>query len=197
MADNEQFTDSKRKEDDFFYKRDRELILEARRQAESEAQLRDLSAVTGISDRQILRDLQRFDFNAQSAILLDLIPLIKVAWSDGSVNELERERILTIARLDGMQDGDPNWARMAHYLETRPSDEFFRVTVRAVRALLETVPLGDRGRLEHELIRHCTSVASVSGGFFGLGSRISDAEQSAIREIVAALDREDSIREGG
>ena len=67
MTNKDKFTESKWKEDDFFYKRDRELILAARRQAESEAQIHDLSAVTGISDRQILQDLQRFAFNAETA----------------------------------------------------------------------------------------------------------------------------------
>src|SRR5262249_62401333 len=102
MANKEQFTDSRRREDDFFYRRDRKLILAARRQVDLEAQLRDLSAVTGISDRQILRDLQRFDYNPQTSILLELMPLVQVAWSDGSVNEQERERIFRIARLDGI-----------------------------------------------------------------------------------------------
>ena len=189
MANKEHFTDSRRKEDDFFYKRDQELILTARRQAESEAQLRDLSAVTGISDRQILRDLQRFDYNTQTAIPLELMPLIQVAWSDGSVNQQERERIFRIARLGGIEDGDPRWHRLAQYLETRPPDEFFRLVLRALRAFLEGLPNEDRGRRERSLIMQCTSVASVSGGFLGLGSKISDAEQSAISEIVTVLER--------
>ena len=98
MTNERKPTESRQKEDEFFYKRDQELILTARRQAESEAQLRVLSAVTGISGRQILRDLQRFDYNTQTAIPLELMPLIQVAWSDGSVNQQERERIFRIAR---------------------------------------------------------------------------------------------------
>ena len=184
MANNEQ-----RKEDDFFYKLDRELILAARRQAESEAQLRDLSAITGISDRQILQDLQRFDFTAETASLLDLMPLVQVAWTDGSVNRQERERVFRIARLGGIDESDLRWQRLVRYLDGRPSDEFFRVTLRALRASFEGLPLEERRRRERALVMHCTSVAAVSGGFLGLGSRISDAEQSAISEIVAVLDR--------
>lgn len=42
MTNKEQFTDSRRREDEFFYKRDQELVLAARRQAESEIQFREL-----------------------------------------------------------------------------------------------------------------------------------------------------------
>ena len=188
MTSKEQYTDSRRREDEFFHKRDQELILAARRQAESEAQFRDLSAVTGISDQQTLQDLQRFDYNAQTALLLELMPLVQVAWSDGSVNELERKRIFTIARLEGIETGDPRWDRLAQSLQIRPSDEFFQATLRGLRASLEGLPVEDRRRIDRKLIIHCTSVASVSGGFLGLGSRISNAEQAAINEIVAALE---------
>jgi hypothetical protein len=187
MANQEQFTDSRRREDEFFYKRDQELILAARRHAESEAQFRELSAVTGISDQQILQDLQRFDYNPQTALLLELMPLVQVAWSDGSINELERERIFTIARLEGIETGDSRWDRLAQSLETRPSDEFFQATLRGLRASLEGMPVEDRRRRDRKLIMRCTSVGSVSGGFLGFGPRISNAEQAAINEIVAAL----------
>jgi hypothetical protein len=188
MTNKEQSTDSRRREDEFFYKRDQELILTARRQAESETQFHELMAVTGIRDHQTLQDLQRFDYNPQTVHLLELMPLVQIAWSDGSVNKLERERIFKIARLEGIETGDPTWHRLAQSLETRPSDEFFQATLRGLRASLEGLPAEDRRRRDRKRIMHCKSVASVSRGFLGFGLRICDAERAAINEIVATLE---------
>lgn len=190
MPNNEQFPDLRFKEDEFFYRRDRERLEESRRRAEAERQLLDLCVATSILDPEILRDLQRQEYNPQTVILLEVVPLVQVAWSDGSVNEQERERIYRIARLDGIEEHDPGWRRLAQCLETRPSDEFFRVTLRALRAWLAVLSAEVRGRIERKLLAHCTSVASVSGGFLGLNSKISGAERSAIGEIVAALERD-------
>jgi hypothetical protein len=197
MADIGWPEDSQRKVNDYFHKRDRELIVTARRQAVLEAQLRDLSGVTGLTDRQLLRDLQRVGYSAATASLLDLVPVVQVAWSDGGIDAQEREQIFAWARADGIGDDDPGAERLAQWLETRPSDEFFEATLRAVRALLENLPPAERVPIERKLVRRCRSVAAVSGGFLGLGPRISNVEESAIGRIISALVGGSSAGAGG
>jgi hypothetical protein len=195
MAKDERPVDSQRQEDEYFYKRDQELIEAARRRADAEAQLGALGAATGIADRDLLQDLLRLGYNAQTADLLDLMPLVQVAWSDGSVKGHEREQIFRIARLNWIETGDPKWRRLAQCLANRPADEFFDVTLRGLRAALEAMPVEDRARRQSRLLIHCTAVATASGGLLGLGSSISASEQSAISEILAALDSDDSPME--
>jgi tellurite resistance protein len=186
MWNHGEFRDSKSKEDEFFRNLDRELFRKWPRRLEAERQLNELSAATGIVDREILLELQNLGYDPASATLLHIVPLVQVAWSDGMVNSQERQRISQIAGRWGLDDEDPGWLKLTAYLEDRPSDQFFRLTLRALRAWLETAPREEQERSRRELLADCTSVALVSGGLIGFG-KMSQAERVAIDEIGAAV----------
>lgn len=175
------------REHDFFYRQDQELIERMRQRADMEAALRGLSAATGIADRELLRDLHRLGYEAETGVLLQLMPLVQVAWSDGSVSEEERKGIFHIAAQKGVQNGRA-WGRLTEYLETEPPPELFRVTLRALRESHEALPLEEREKRQGELLMQCMKIASTSGAFLGFGSKISVAEESAIKRIVSALE---------
>src|ERR1700755_3602331 len=99
MPNHKQFHDSHSKEDEFFHNLDRELLRKWRRHLETEKALNELSAATGIVDRDLLLELQRHDCDPASATLLRFVPLVQVAWSYGSVNSQELQRISEIAGL--------------------------------------------------------------------------------------------------
>ena len=114
--------------------------------------------------------------------------MVLVAWSDGSVAPKEKEEISLVARLHGLGEGVPGYGHLAGWLEARPSDDFFRLTLRAIRAALEALPGEERERKARELVLRCIQVAKVSGGFLGLGSKISAPERVAIRQVAEQLE---------
>ncbi len=192
MPDKESFGGTQRaKEEDFFHKRDRELVERLRAEAEAGIALRQLGEITGIADEALLRDLQRLGFSQQTARLLELAPLVLVAWSDGSIAPQERTQIIQVARLHGVEEGAPGYGQLAGWLEVRPPEELFQVTSRALRAVLEALPAEERENRRRALITHCTQVAAVSGGFLRLGSKISASEQLVIRQIAEQLGCDD------
>ncbi len=195
MSDKEHSGGAQRaKEDDFFYRREQELMERMRSEAEAGAVLRQLAEVTGFSDDALLRDLQAQGFSPQTVKLLDLAPLVLVAWSDGSVGLKEKEEISLVARLHGFGEGMPGYGQLAGWLEARPSDEFFRVALRAIRAMLEALPAEERERKARELVSRCTGVAKASGGF--LRSKVSSAERLAIHQVVEQLGYTEGIVQG-
>lgn len=190
MTNKQPFVDAQKKEDEFFYRKDRELIEALRQRADVEAALHNLSAATGIGDRELLGGLRHLGYEPQTVVLLPLMPLVDVAWSDGSVSEEERKQIFHIAAQKGVDCAGSAWRRLAEWLQTQPSDELFRVTLRALRESHQALPVEDRAARECELLMQCFLVASSSGGLFGFGCKISVAEEAAISRIVSALDGE-------
>jgi hypothetical protein len=186
MSNHLEFRNSQPKEDEFSDNLDRELLRKWRRHLETEKALNELSAATGIVDREILLELQSLDSDPASVTLLRFVPLVQVAWSDGTINSLERRRISEIAGLRGLDHDDPAWPKLMRYLEDRPSDQFFRLTLRALRASLETAPIEQQKRRRRQLLADCTSVALVSRGLMGFET-MSQAERVAIDEIAAAV----------
>jgi hypothetical protein len=159
----------------------------ARPECTGETQLDSIGAVIGIADRQILRDLQSFGYDTKTVNSLRVMPLVQVAWSDGSVDGMEREYIFEIARRYGMDQGHPAWIRLAQSLDVRPAAELFAITLRALQASLRALPDSGRERRRRELVAQCTAVAAASGRLWGFGSGISEAELLTINEIVNAL----------
>jgi hypothetical protein len=102
------------------------------------------------------------------------------------LNPEGRERIFHIARLHGIKKEDPGWRTLALYLDNRPSDEDFGVTLHALKASFEALSADERELRKRDLILHCRSVSAASGGFWGLG-KTSHAEQLVIGKIEEAM----------
>lgn len=180
--------DSRKSENEYFYNHDRELLETMRRKAAADKVLQELGAVTGIEDEDVLRTLQRLNYDGQTVVLVDIVPLVQVAWSDGSVNDRERVEIFRLARLSQVVPEDPSWCRLSDWLKNRPSEELFQLTLEALRESLRAASPETREQRMNELVSNCTIVASASGGFWRLWSKISNAEQQAIRQIVDMLE---------
>src|SRR5262249_47638727 len=66
-----------------------------------------LGHATGISDDEILKELHDLGYTQETVILAHLVPLLQVAWIDGSVSGPERAGILEAARLRGVEENTP------------------------------------------------------------------------------------------
>lgn len=158
-----------------------------------EERLRELDALTA---DEILRRIQAAGFTEESAALLQIVPLVQVAWADGEVTPRERARVLRMARLQGIDERDPAFPTLERWLAEPPSDGFFRQALEAIRSLLLHFR-GERRMAERQgLLAYCTEIAEASRGIFRL-RRISDEEQAELELIAAELERdhEKAVRE--
>lgn len=61
------------------------------------------------------------------------------------------------------------------------------MTLRIIYYLLELHPVNEHITGRTDLISFCFRVAKASGGFLGIGSKISDSEHLVLNQIVAEL----------
>ena len=121
-------------EDEYFYRLDVELLDQMRERAAVEEERRQLAEASNIQDQGLLDDLARVGFNPRNARLLHLVPLIQVAWVDGSVSRAERDRHRESGPSPGIEEGCAADQQLTMWLDQRPSDEVFETAVRALRA---------------------------------------------------------------
>jgi hypothetical protein len=189
MTGKDAFTDLKRpKEEEYFHKKERELIERMQRRAQLEAERQQLGEAVGVADEEILQALQELGYTRETVALLHLVPLVQVAWADGHVASREREHILDVARIRGIQTGHPAYQQLADWLNHRPPDELFQKTLRLIRDLLQALPPEQREASTRDLVSYCTQIAAASGGLLGLGRRISDQEHSVLEQVAAELE---------
>ena len=134
----------------------------------------------GIVDDAIVQRLQALGYTAETVILIRLIPLIAVAWADGSATENEREAIRAEAQAHGIQSGTPADRQLEEWLTIAPSEAFQDASVQILAASTS----GDLAGV----LTACRKVASASGGFLGFGA-ISRREQDILDRLANAFVR--------
>jgi tellurite resistance protein len=173
-------------EEEYFRKKNRELIEKMQLEARSEQARKEMGAQVGLEDPEMLRELQKLGFTAETVSLLPLVPVVQVAWADGNVAAAERDAILKLARARGVAPGSASHHQLEAWLNDRPAPEVFSGATRLIRAILDS-SAGEQTKLSaDELVAYCESIASASGGIFGVRS-ISPEERALLSSIASNL----------
>jgi len=175
-------------EEEYFRRKEKEVIEKMRRNAEAEAQRRRLGEQAGVADDEVLRDLQELGYTPETVMLLHLVPLIQTAWAEGSVSGKERDLIVRAARSRGIEAGSSADQQLTRWLTDRPSEELFERTLRAIRAILQSRSPEERAASERDLLSLCTAIAAASGGIVGFGA-VSEDERQILAHISQELEK--------
>ena len=92
-------------EDDYFRKKDKELVEKLQRAAEAERARADISKAAGVADPALADELLALGFTADTVSLLPIVPVVQMAWAEGGVSPAERDLIVRFARGRGIAEG--------------------------------------------------------------------------------------------
>ena len=183
MTDRDAFAERGRSlEEEYFHRKEREVIDKMRVRAAAEEQRRRLGEKAGVADEELLNDLQALGYTPETVMMLYLVPLIQTAWAEGGVSAKERELIIKAARSRGITEGTPCDQQLNMWLETRPSNEVFEKSLRAIRTILQAQPDSAREASEKDLLSLATAIAAASGGIVGFRA-VSAEEQQILKHI--------------
>jgi hypothetical protein len=184
MPDNE----ARSREDEYFWRKDQELIEKMRRAAAAGQANREMGIKTGLNDPQLIQELAALGFTLDTVDLLPLMPVIQMAWAEGGVSEAERRLIVNLARSRGIAEGSPADRQLSAWLTTAPDEQVFTRSTRLIRAML-TSPTAPQARMTpEELVKHCEEIAAASGGILGM-RKISSEERALLSQIASTLSR--------
>jgi hypothetical protein len=162
----------------------REKRLQAIREEEREAIAENLD-----TSEKIAEEALELGFDQETALLLPLVPMIQVAWADGSVSIAERHRLEELMEQFGVEPGSEAANFLDLMLEERPSETFFKRVNRVVAHLLEENP--DEWSSK-SIVEHAREVAEASGGFFGLGDPVSSGEHELLGQFAELFSIEEA-----
>lgn len=174
-------------EEEYFRRRDQELIERLRAKAEAERTQQALGESTGLTDPEILKQLQELGFTPDTIALLPIMPILQIAWAEGGITPRERDLIEKFATARGIEPGSPADAQLMDWLANRPDDRVFEGAGRLIRAMLDAGSPVVHDLSAEQLVEYCEKVASASGGILGLG-RISLDERTLLTSIASDLE---------
>jgi hypothetical protein len=173
-------------EDEFFRKEDERAIQRLREMREKEATREALGKAAGITNEAVLDRLIALGVRPEIASALAIVPLVEVAWADGSLDAKEREVVLERADKAGIASGSAAHDLLRGWLEQKPEAALLTAWTEMVRGLTARMGPQEAASLRSELVERAQAVARASGGFLGMGS-VSAAERDMIARLQAAF----------
>ena len=173
-------------EEAFFHKREEEVMAAWRAQLERKQTREELAAASGVSDPEVLDKLVALGVNGKTVAAMSVVPLVWVAWADGSVQEAERLAVLRAAHERGIEENTPTHALLARWLENQPSPALLEAWTGYIRDLGSHLSEAQRAQLKQQIAGFAREVAEAAGGFLGSGT-INLEEKSALSTIMSAF----------
>jgi hypothetical protein len=177
--------DARSREEEYFWKKDQELIDKIRRRAAADQAKREMGAKTGLDDPELIEELHALGFTADTVGLLPLAPLVQMAWAEGGVSNAERQLIVQLARSRGIVEGSAADGQLSAWLERQPDAQVFTRATRLIRAMLAS-PTAQAGVTADDLVKYCEDIAAASGGILGI-KKISAEERALLSTLAASL----------
>jgi hypothetical protein len=132
-------------------------------------------------------DLLRFGIDPENYRVLKLLPLVFVAWADGVIEPIERDRLFWLARFR-FGVGTAGERVLEDWLRDPPAYSYVR---RGMRHLLALALAPDEFELEPEDLRDLLAdaelIARTTGAAPDSPWAMKPAEERALREVSTAL----------
>jgi len=173
-------------EEAFFKDRDQKLIEKMRSELEAFEEKKKLAHVSGIVEERVLQHLAQAGVRAETLAAVSLIPLVEVAWVDGSVSSEERDAVLNAAANQGIHPDSAPYGILKSWLNERPSPHILAAWKEYVTELIKLMPPETIAEMTRNLLDRCTRVAEAAGGFLGLAT-VSKSERAKINEFAKIL----------
>ncbi len=173
-------------EDEFFHKEDQKKLGAMKDKLSAQATREELRKVSGMTDDAVLDKLVALGLDGKTVAALSLVPLISVAWADGTMQDNERDAILHGAHGKGLEAGTAGHELLSSWLTKKPDDTLFDAWEGYIKALASQLNDEQRRLLKKQIINFASLIAGSAGGFLGIG-KVSGAEQKVLGRIDAAF----------
>jgi hypothetical protein len=174
-------------EESFFAKENAKLLARLREEEQRKEAKAGLAGVSGIRDEALLEKLAELEMGPDTWVALSLVPLVEVAWADGTVEPKERRAVLAAAEAGGVSSGSPSYELLERWLARRPDARLLETWGEYIVDLCTQLSPAERHALREQILGRARSVAEAAGGFLGLGNKISPEEEAVLVELDKAF----------
>ena len=175
-------------ENQFYEKENQEKLAAMKHKLDSQRTKDELRRASGMSDDAVLDKLVTLGLRANTIAALSLVPLIQVAWADGTIQDNERTAILQGAHGKGLEDGTPGYELLQTWLKSPPAEELFVAWESYIKALASQLNDEQNRLLKNQIVGFAKMVAAAAGGILGFG-KVSASEEKVLNRIDAAFNR--------
>lgn len=175
-------------EEEFFHKESQKDLEKLREKLAKQTSKEELKKASGMEDDAVLDRLVELGIRADTVVALSLVPLIKVAWADGEIQDREREAIMHGAEGKGIDKDSTAAELLKKWLHKKPDESLFTAWAAYIKTLCAELTSEQTTILKTQVTRFARVIAESAGGFLGIG-RISNEEKEALAWIEQIFDQ--------
>jgi hypothetical protein len=175
-------------ENQFYEKENQEKLTAMKNKLDAQQSKEELRKASGMTDDAVLDRLVGLGLRANTIAALSLVPLIQVAWADGTIQDNERVAILQGAHGKGLEEGTDGYELLQSWLKRQPGDELFTAWEAYIKSLASQLNDEQNRLLKNQIVGFAKMVAASAGGILGFG-KVSTTEETVLQRIEAAFNR--------
>lgn len=180
-------TAGKALEDAFFARENARLLEQLRAQQRRAERRQEMRDVIQVEDEGLVDHLLELGLGPETVLAVTLVPLAMVAWADGAIQPKERAAILQAAAEKGIAPGSVACQLLESWLGQKPSASLVDAWKRYTQTIWPKLTPHEREEVRQAGLERARSVAEAAGGFLGLTSKISPAEQAVLDDLGRVL----------
>lgn len=173
-------------EEQFFLKENEKLKEKYRAMRELKETKEALAAASGITDDLVLEKFIALGIRPETIASISLVPLVEVAWADGTIDPKEKDAILQTIGKFGWTPDSANYVVLNQWLEQKPPASMLTAWKHYVETICHKMTDDEVAQFKKEIMDHAVAVAEAAGGFLGFG-KISAEERNMITQMENAF----------
>src|SRR5262245_58173955 len=123
-------------ENQFYEKENEQKLAAMKAKLDTQQSREDLRKASGMTDDAVLDKLVALGLKTNTIAALSLVPLIEVAWADGSIQDNERNAILQGAHGKGLEQGSDGYELLQSWLRKQPDAGLLEAWEAYIKALI-------------------------------------------------------------
>jgi len=174
-------------EEAYFRKKDADLVEKLRAVFQTNRDREQLQSDTGITSEEVLDRLMAVQAKGEMLSAFKLLPLVEIAWADGTCDKREAEAVIRAAIKHGIPADSLALQRVKEWLERGPDPDARLAWFMYASELRKTLTHAELKTFREDLLTTAREIATLSGGILNTFFTVSHGEKKVLKKITEAL----------
>ena len=174
-------------EEAYFRKKDAEMVEKLRQVFQARHDREELRRITGITSDEVLDRMMAVEAKGQMLTAFKLLPLVEIAWADGTCDKREAEAVIAAAIKHGIPADSVALQRIKEWLDRGPNPEARKAWYMYAQELKKVLTPAELKTFRDDLVHTARQIAELSGGILWTFFTVSHNEKVVLKKMTDAL----------
>jgi len=174
-------------EEGYFRGKDVEMVDKLRKVFQTSHDRDELRRLTGITNEEVLDRLVAVQVSGEMLTAFKLLPLVEIAWADGTLDPQEADAVIAAAVKHGIARDSEALKRINEWLKRGPNPESRKAWQMYAEELRKVLSPAELKTFREDLLHTARQIAELTGGVLNTFFNLTQPEKAVLQKITDAL----------